>query len=35
MKKMRIENKDEGIPITALREMYIIFIPKKEFNYMK
>ena len=24
MKKMRIENKDEGIPITALREMCIL-----------
>ena len=23
-KKMRIENKDEGIPITALREMCIL-----------
>ena len=35
MKKIRMENKDEGFVITALREMYIIFIPKKEFNYMK
>lgn len=24
MKKLRIENKDEGIPITALREMCIL-----------
>ena len=30
MKKMRIENKDEGIPITALREMCILKHPRHD-----
>ena len=30
LKKMRIENKDEGIPITALREMCILKSLKHE-----